>query len=79
MRELDEEWSVKPDRLAIEALVRLPTGLLLLVGLAWLPDGAEVTPDAEHDDFDWWPASVEEWPAQADEPLRRMATMLEAR
>ena len=36
----------------------------------------EVVPDEEHDEFAWWPAEVDDWPAEADEPLRAMATML---
>jgi NADH-quinone oxidoreductase subunit A len=50
--------------------------VVLLVGLAWLPEGAVVTPDHEHDEFAWWPAEVDLWPPEADEPLRRMAEML---
>ena len=75
-RELEEEWSVKPERLSVEALVGLPSEVVLLVGLAWLPDGAEVTPDHEHDQFAWWPAEIDRWPPEADEPLRLMAAML---
>jgi len=75
-RELHEEWSVRAERVSCEALVRLPHRLVMFVGLAWLPDGAEVVPDEEHDAFAWWPARVEDWPAEADEPLRRMATLL---
>ena len=75
-RELAEEWSVEPERLTVEALVRLPSGLVLLVGLAHLAAGAEVTMDPEHDEHAWWPADVGQWPAEADEPLRRMATLL---
>ncbi len=75
-RELQEEWSVEPERLSIEALVCLPSRIVLFVGLAWLPDGAAVVPDAEHDEFAWWPADVAQWPAEADEPLRRMAALL---
>ena len=48
-RELREEWSVAPERVQVEALVRLPHRLVMLVGQAWLPEGAEVTPDDEHD------------------------------
>ena len=50
-----------PSGSAVEALVRIPpTGLVLLVGLAtWLPDGAEVVPDDEHDAYAWWPADVD--------------------
>ena len=76
-RELREEWSVEADRLRIEALVALPSNVVLLVGQAWLADGATVTPDEEHDEFAWWPADVQRWPDEADEPLRRMAAMLE--
>ncbi len=75
-RELDEEWSVAPERVQVEALVRLPHRLVMLVGQAWLPEGAEVTPDHEHDDHAWWPAAIDDWPPEADEPLRRMAGLL---
>jgi len=76
-RELEEEWSVTPDRLAVEALVCLPNRLVLLIGQAWLADGAEVTPDAEHDEHAWWPADPGAWPPEADGALRTMAAMLE--
>ena len=75
-RELEEEWSVEPERLVIEALVLLPSGLAMLVGQAWLGDGATVSPDHEHDEFAWWPADVAWWPEDADEPLRRMGALL---
>lgn len=77
-RELLEEWSVEPERLIIEALVQMPSELVLMVGQAWLAGGASVSPDHEHDQFAWWPAEVERWPAEADEPLRRMGTLLSA-
>ena len=77
-RELREEWSVEPERMTVEALLRLPSDVVMLVGLAWLPDGAAVTPDEEHDEFAWWPADVDRWPPEADEPLRRVAAMLTA-
>ena len=75
-RELDEEWSVAPERLSVEALVSLPNRLAMLVGLAWLPAGAEVTPDAEHDAHAWWPADPGAWPEDADPALRQMASIL---
>src|SRR3954449_928357 len=75
-RELREEWSVEPERLRCDALVRLPHRLVMFVGTAWLPDGAEVVPDDEHDAHAGWPAEIQEWPAEADEPLRRMAALL---
>src|SRR5690349_3158118 len=76
VRELREEWGVEPESLTVEALVRLPHELVMVVGLAWVPAGAEVTMDDEHDDYAWWPADVADWPDEADEPLRRMATLL---
>jgi 8-oxo-dGTP pyrophosphatase MutT (NUDIX family) len=76
VRELGEEWSVEAERVRVEALVLLPHQLAMFVGMAWLPQGAEVTRDAEHDTHAWWPAEVSGWPQEADEPLRRMATML---
>jgi ADP-ribose pyrophosphatase YjhB (NUDIX family) len=76
VRELREEWSVAPQRVRGEALVRLPHDMIMFVGQAWLAPGTEVVPDAEHDAFAWWPADPGEWPAEADEPLRRMALLL---
>jgi ADP-ribose pyrophosphatase YjhB (NUDIX family) len=75
-RELEEEWSVTAERLSIEALVSLPNRLAMLVGLAWLPAGAEVTPDEEHDRHAWWDPDPETWPEHADPQLRRMASIL---
>jgi ADP-ribose pyrophosphatase YjhB (NUDIX family) len=75
-RELEEEWSVAPERLTVEALVSLPNRLAMLVGLAWLPEGAEVTADAEHDEHAWWPADPAAWPDDADASLRQMAAIL---
>lgn len=75
-RELREEWSVDPVRLRIEALVQQPSEMVLLVGQAWLGDGASVEPDNEHDEFAWWPSEVEHWPGEADEPLRRIGALL---
>lgn len=76
VRELQEEWDVAPARVRGEALVRLPQQMIMFIGQAWLPEGAEVTMDAEHDDYAWWPADIADWPAEADEPLRRMASLL---
>jgi hypothetical protein len=67
---------VSPQRLTVEALVRLPSDLVLLVGMAHLTPGAEVTMDPEHDAYAWWPADIGKWPAEADAPLRRMAGLL---
>ncbi len=78
-RELMEEWQVAPERAQAEALVRLPHQLVMFIGQAWLPDGAEVTRDDEHDEHAWWPADPARWPDEADEPLRRMAALLTAR
>jgi ADP-ribose pyrophosphatase YjhB (NUDIX family) len=75
-RELREEWSVEPEHMRVEALLLLPSELVLLVGQAWLPDGATVTPDHEHDEFAWWPREVGHWPGEADEPLRRLAALV---
>ncbi len=75
-RELREEWSVDPERLTVEALVLLPSEMVLLVGQAWLAHGVAVAPDHEHDEYAWWPPQIDRWPAEADEPLRRMAALL---
>lgn len=76
VRELWEEWAVEPARVQGEALVQLPHRMVMFVGQARLAPGAEVTRDHEHDEHAWWPADVADWPAEADEPLRRMATLL---
>ena len=77
-RELEEEWSVVPETLTVEALVCLPNRMVMLIGQAWLPDGAEVTRDHEHDEHAWWPLDVGDWPAEADPALRHMAALLDA-
>ena len=79
-RELMEEWQLTADRVQVEALVRLPQQMIMVVGQAWLPEGAEdaIIMDPEHDAHAWWPAAIADWPAEADEPLRRMAMLLAA-
>jgi 8-oxo-dGTP diphosphatase len=78
VRELKEEWDVAPERVRGEALLRLPQRLVMFVGQAWLPAGAEeeVKPDHEHDAFAWWPPEIDDWPAEAGEALPRMARWL---
>jgi 8-oxo-dGTP pyrophosphatase MutT (NUDIX family) len=77
-RELDEEWSVAPERLSVELLECLPQRLVMLVGMAWLSDGASVVPDDEHEDYAWWPPEPERWPAEADGAVRQIGAMLAA-
>lgn len=79
-RELMEEWQLTADRVQVDALVRLPQQMIMVVGQAWLPEGAEerIVMDPEHDAFAWWPAAITDWPDEADEPLRRMAMLLAA-
>ena len=78
VRELHEEWGVEPERVQGEALIRLPHGMIMFVGQAWLAEGADrdVRPDEEHDAFQWWPGEIEDWPAEAGEALPRMASWL---
>ncbi len=80
VRELQEEWSVAPERVRGEVLLRLPHRLVMFVGQAWLAEGVEddVLPDHEHDEFAWWPREIDEWPAEAEAPLRVMARWLSA-
>ena len=78
VRELEEEWSVAPERVRGEALLCLPQKLVMFVGQAWLAEGVDekVTPDDEHDEFAWWPSEIDAWPAEAGEALPRMARWL---
>ncbi|HEY2535884.1 MAG TPA: NUDIX domain-containing protein [Solirubrobacteraceae bacterium] len=80
VRELAEEWSVTPERVRGEALVQLPHRMVMFVGQAWLAEGVDeqVRPDAEHDEFAWWPRDIDRWPAEAEAPLRLMARWLSA-
>ena len=75
-REMQEEWQLVPERQTVEALVRLPHHLVMLIGQAWVAPGAKVVMDHEHDAYAWWPADVADWPEEADEPLRGLASML---
>jgi ADP-ribose pyrophosphatase YjhB (NUDIX family) len=78
LRELDEEWSVSPERVRGEALISLPQKMVMFVGQAWIAAGDEdsVTPDDEHDEFAWWPRHIDDWPPEAGEALPRMARWL---
>ena len=75
-RELDEEWQLRPAEVSVEALVRLPSGLAMLVGQVTVPTEAQPVPDAEHEEFAWWPPDPADWPAEADERLRRLGVLL---
>jgi 8-oxo-dGTP diphosphatase len=78
VRELREEWSVTPERVRGEALLRLPHQMVMFVGQAWLAEGVDqmVTPDHEHDEFAWWPREIADWPPEAGDALPRVAQWL---
>jgi 8-oxo-dGTP diphosphatase len=75
-RELQEEWSVAPERLTVEALVANPGEMTMLIGQAWLAPEAEVVRDHEHDAHAWWPADPADWPEESHPQLRRMASLV---
>jgi ADP-ribose pyrophosphatase YjhB (NUDIX family) len=77
-RELEEEWQLVPERVSVEALVTMPSGLAALIGVAVVPSGANAVPDAEHDELAWWPADPDAWPDEADERLGLLARWLVA-
>jgi ADP-ribose pyrophosphatase YjhB (NUDIX family) len=77
-RELHEEWQLEPEALSVEALVGLPNRVVMVVGLATVPDSSEPVPDPEHDEWAWWPADIDTWPAEADDRLKLMARLLSA-
>src|SRR5690606_12045988 len=75
-RELAEEWQLEPPALTVDALVSLPNGMAMVVGMATVAAEAEPVPDAEHDEYAWWPADVDAWPEEADARLRLMGALL---
>ena len=78
-RELQEEWQLVPERLSVEALLALPSGVAMLVAVATVPDDAEPVPDDEHDEWAWWPAEVSRWPDDANPQLRSVGELLSGR
>jgi 8-oxo-dGTP diphosphatase len=76
IRELQEEWQLKPDSLTVEALLRLPNNASMLVGLATVPDDCRPAPDAEHDDWVWWSPDLGSWPCDADDRLKLIARLV---
>ena len=77
-RELHEEWSVRPEQLTVEALTRVPSGLMLLVGMARVANGSQVRMDREHDAHAWWPPNPADWPPEADGQVRQLGRALAA-
>ena len=75
-RELHEEWRLRPHDLSVEALITLPNGLNMLVGVATVADDSEPVPDHEHDEWAWWPPQTADWPPEADPRLKLMADRL---
>ena len=55
-RELEEEWSVVPGAARRRGARLPPNRMAMLIGQAWLVDGAAVSRDHEHDAHAWWPA-----------------------
>jgi 8-oxo-dGTP diphosphatase len=76
VRELQEEWRLSPSTLSVEALLALPNGLIMLVGVATVPDDCDPVPDAEHDEWAWWAPDPADWPPEADARLKLMAGLL---
>ena len=74
-RELHEEWRLVPERLSVEALVALPGGMAMLVGLATVAAGSEPVLDPEHSEFAWWDADPGRWPEE-EARLRPVARLV---
>jgi 8-oxo-dGTP pyrophosphatase MutT (NUDIX family) len=75
-RELREEWSVEPEQMTVEVLLCLPQRMIMLIGMAWLPDSATVVTDSEHDAHAWWPVDPAQWPAESNGAVRQLGAML---
>ena len=54
----------------------LMLSLTYVIGLATVPNSCDPVPDAEHDDWTWWPADTSDWPDEADDRLKLMADLL---
>jgi ADP-ribose pyrophosphatase YjhB (NUDIX family) len=78
VRELREEWQLAPETVSVQALVALPSGVAMVVGIATVADDSKPVPDAEHDEWAWWPGDVESWPEEAHPQLRAMGKLLSA-
>jgi hypothetical protein len=50
--------------------------MVMLVGMAHVADPSGLVMDSEHDEHAWWPADPQQWPEEADVPLRLMASLL---
>jgi ADP-ribose pyrophosphatase YjhB (NUDIX family) len=77
-RELAEEWQLEPVELTVEALVTLPNGMAMVVGMATVADSSEPVPDAEHESWEWWDPDPDRWPKHADDRVRLMGRLLAA-
>jgi 8-oxo-dGTP diphosphatase len=77
-RELREEWQLEAHSLSIEALVRLPNGLAMVVGLARVADASVPVSDDEHEDWAWWDPDPDDWPEHVDDRVRMMGRLLAA-
>ena len=75
---VNEEWKLEPRNLSVEALVGLPNGMAMVVGLATVADSSEPVPDAEHDEWEWWDPDPDRWPEHADDRVRLMGRLLAA-
>jgi 8-oxo-dGTP pyrophosphatase MutT (NUDIX family) len=72
-RELKEEWEIEGVEPTIEALIK-HHGFIALIGSLWLPEeNVMVTPDHEHDAYQWWPSEIEAWPSEAHPGLKELA------
>ena len=78
VRELREEWSVAPERVRGEALVLLPHQMVMFVGQAWLPAGAEVVARrTSTTSTRGGRATSTRWPDEADEVAAAHGALLD--
>ena len=75
-RELEEEWSVVPERLTVEALIRIPSGLVLLVGMATRRPAPRCTMDPSTTSTPGGPRIPPTGPTRPTRPCGAMAGML---
>jgi 8-oxo-dGTP diphosphatase len=77
-QELDEEWQLRAERLTVAAVLSEPSERTVLLGVAEVAAGEEPRSNDEHDEWNWWPADRQDWPAEAPDAMHAVASLAQA-